>query len=557
MINTEGKLLLDAVYEWEREYPDRVYLTQPIGDGKTIDYTWGEVVGQARRMAAYLRSLDLPPNSHIGLVSKNCAHFIMCDLAIWMAGHATIALYPTLNEETVRYILEHSESKLLFVGKLDDWDEMKGGVPDNIPMIGLPLAPPNDYEQWDDIITRFDPIEDSPSPAPDQLALMCYTSGSTGRPKGVMHTHESAAMPARFIGKDLEITADDRILSYLPLAHVFERSIIAFGSFYTGGHIYFAESLDTFLADLKRARPTLFISVPRLWLKFQLGVFQKFPEKKLARLLKLPIIGRIVKRKVLEGLGLEHVRLAGSGSAPIPEDLIRWYETLGIHILEGYGMSEDFAYSHMSNPEKRRPGYVGIPCEGVETRISEDGEIQIKSPGNMLGYYKAPDLTAECYTEDGFFRTGDRGEYSDDGLLKITGRLKEIFKTTKGKYVAPVPIENLLNADSSIELSCVSGAGRPASHALVQLAEELRPKVSDPAFREQMGESLAALLKDVNSQIEDYEHLQFIAVVNEEWDISNDFLTPTLKIKRNVIEDAYEKHLDEWYDSKQRVIWQL
>ncbi|MGB1141096.1 MAG: AMP-binding protein, partial [Halioglobus sp.] len=266
MINTEGKLLLDAVYEWEREYPDRVYLTQPIGDGKTIDYTWGEVVGQARRMAAYLRSLDLPPNSHIGLVSKNCAHFIMCDLAIWMAGHATIALYPTLNEETVRYILEHSESKLLFVGKLDDWDEMKGGVPDNIPMIGLPLAPPNDYEQWDDIITRFDPIEDSPSPAPDQLALMCYTSGSTGRPKGVMHTHESAAMPARFIGKDLEITADDRILSYLPLAHVFERSIIAFGSFYTGGHIYFAESLDTFLADLKRARPTLFISVPRLWL---------------------------------------------------------------------------------------------------------------------------------------------------------------------------------------------------------------------------------------------------------------------------------------------------
>ncbi|MGB1142698.1 MAG: AMP-binding acetyl-CoA synthetase, partial [Halioglobus sp.] len=165
--------------------------------------------------------------------------------------------------------------------------------------------------------------------------------------------------------------------------------------------------------------------------------------------------------------------------------------------------------------------------------------------------------TAECYTEDGFFRTGDRGEYSDDGLLKITGRLKEIFKTTKGKYVAPVPIENLLNADSSIELSCVSGAGRPASHALVQLAEELRPKVSDPAFREQMGESLAALLKDVNSQIEDYEHLQFIAVVNEEWDISNDFLTPTLKIKRNVIEDAYEKHLDEWYDSKQRVIWQL
>ena len=145
---------------------------------------------------------------------------------------------------------------------------------------------------------------------------------------------------------------------------------------------------------------------------------------------------------MLKGLGLAHVRLAGSGSAPIPAELIEWYNKLGLHVLEGYGMSEDFAYSHMSTPALRRAGYVGVPCDGVETRISEDGEIQIKSPGDMLGYYKAPDLTAECYTADGFFRTGDRGDYSAAGLLRITGRLKEIFKTSKGKYVAPAPIEN-------------------------------------------------------------------------------------------------------------------
>lgn len=556
MIDTSGMLLLDAAYAWEREQPDRVYMTQPLGDGKTIDYTWAETMDQARRMAAHLRSMDLPPNSHIGLISKNCAHFIICDLAIWMAGHATIALYPTLHADTVSYILEHSEAKLLFVGKLDDWEAMRAGVPAALPKIALPLAPPNDYPKWDEIVKQYEPIADSPSPDGDQLALMCYTSGSTGQPKGVMHTFASASPPARYITRELGVTAEDRVLSYLPLAHVFERATVAYSSFYSGTHIFFADSLDTFLDDLRRARPTLFISVPRLWLKFQMGVFKKFPEKKLARLLKIPLVGRMVRKKVLEGLGLSHVRLAGSGSAPIPEELIQWYDSLGIHILEGYGMSEDFAYSHMSSPTMRKAGYVGVPCGDVETRISDEGEIQIKSPGNMVGYYKAPEMTAECYTEDGFFRTGDRGEYSPEGLLKITGRLKELFKTSKGKYVAPVPIENLINSDSHIELSCVSGPGRPACHVTVQLAEDMRPRIDDQAFRDEITPKLEALLAQVNKQVEDYEHVQFLAVVRDEWDIANDFLTPTLKIKRNVVESAYNDCLDDWYASGEKVIWQ-
>ncbi|GAB5450088.1 MAG: AMP-binding protein [Halioglobus sp.] len=549
------KLLLDAVYEWERNAPDQVYMIQPVGNGEVVEYTWAETLDQARRMAAYLRSLDLPENSNIAMVSKNCAHFIMAELAIWMAGHATVALYPTLNSETVEYILEHSESKLLFVGKLDDWDAMKQCVPEDLPKIAFPLAPPNDYPQWDDIVAQHDPISDSPSPAAHQLALICYTSGSTGRPKGVMHSHGSASAPGLGGVEELGVSKDDRILSYLPLAHVFERAVVEIGSFYAGNRIYFAETLDTFLQDLRRARPTLFISVPRLWLKFQLGVFQKFPEKRLELLLKLPIVGSVVRKKVLDGLGLADVRLAGSGSAPIPPELIDWYDRLGIAILEGYGMSEDFAYSHASKPHKRRAGYVGIPSQGVATRISDEGEIQIKSPGDMMGYFKAPDLTAECYTEDGFFKTGDRGEYGPDGLLRITGRVKELFKTSKGKYVAPVPIENLINADNHIELSCVSGSGRPACHAVVQLAEDLRPRSGDPAFQAELTPKLEALLKKVNEQVEEYEKVQFIAVVPEEWDISNDFLTPTLKIKRNVVEDAYAPFPDDWYGSGKKVIW--
>jgi long-chain acyl-CoA synthetase len=556
MSDTEKKLLLDAAYEWERNSPNRIYMTQPLGNGETIDYTWAQTMDQARRMAAYLRSLDLPENSHIALISKNCAHFILSDLAIWMAGHVSIALYPTLNADSVSYILDHSESKLVFVGKLDDWDSIKQGIPDDLPKIALPLAPQTDFLKWDDIIAQQQPIADNPSPPGDQLALMCYTSGSTGKPKGVMHSFASAATPAQLVIRDLGITSEDRVLSYLPLAHVMERAAVECGSFFAGTHIYFAESLDTFLQDLQRARPTVFLSVPRLWLKFQLGVFKKFPEKKLARLLKIPIIGRIVRRRVLEGLGLAHVRLAGSGSAPIPADLIRWYETLGLHLLEGYGMSEDFAYSHMSTPQQRKAGYVGVPGTDVETRIGEGGEIQIKSPGNMLGYHKAPELTAECYTPDGYFRTGDIGEYSPEGLLKVTGRTKELFKTSKGKYVSPAPIENLLNNDNHIELSCVSGSGRPACHGVLQLAEDLRGKQNDPGFRKEITPKLESLLRAVNEQIEEYEVVLFLVVAQDAWDTENNFLTPTLKIKRNEVEAAYDAYQDDWYASGSKVIWQ-
>ncbi len=556
MSDPTDKLLLNAAYGWEKNFPDRVYMTQPLGNGEVVDYTWAQTMDQARRMAAYLRSLDFPEQSHIALISKNCAHFVICDLAIWMAGHVTVALYPTLNAESVEWILDHSESKLVFIGKLDDWDDMKPGIPDDLPKVALPLSPDTGFEAWNDIIAKHEPITDNPSPSGDKLCLICYTSGSTGRPKGVMHSFASASVPAQHFGDELGITEHDRALSYLPLAHVMERATVECASFYTGTHIFFADNLSTFVEDMHRARPTLFISVPRLWLKFQLGVLQKFPQKKLDRLFKIPFVGNMVKKKIREGLGLGDVRIAGSGSAPLPASLIDWYDSIGIPIVEGYGMSEDFAYSHMSTPQKRQPGYVGVAWNNVETRISEDGEIQLKSPGNMVGYYKQPELTAECYTEDGFFKTGDRGQYLANGLLRITGRSKELFKTSKGKYVAPVPIENLLNSDQNLELSCVSGVGRPACYAVIQLGEGDFKNFSDQQFRDELSPKLESLLNSVNAQIEEFERVQFLAVVNSEWQTANNFLTPTLKIKRDIIESTYAPFLDEWYDRGHKVIWQ-
>ena len=485
---SHSSLILNHVYGHEKTRPEVVYMTQPIGQGQVIDYTWRETLRQARSMAAYLKAQNLAPGARVAILSKNCAHFIMAELAIWMAGGTTVAIFPTESGETIRYVLDHSEASFLFVGKLDTWPLQAPFVPTSIPCIAFPLAPENQYTQWDEVVRQTPPLEGDVARAPTDLAMIMYTSGSTGQPKGVMHNFERISAATEGIVKTLKETLgdreDNRILSYLPLAHVFERAWVGASSLVHGKtHVFFAESLDSFIQDLNRAKPTMFISVPRLWLKFQQGVFSKMPPAKLNLLLSLPIIGGLVRKKILKGLGLDQVIVAGSGSAPIPAELIVWYRKLGLNLLEGYAMTEDFAYSHNSTEAINAPGCVGVPLEGVQARISEEGEILVKSPGQMVGYYKRPDLDAEAFTADGFFKTGDQGQQRADGLLKITGRVKELFKTSKGKYVAPAPIENKLNVHPMIEMSIVSGVSQSSAYAMVVLAEEIRPKMGDPEVR--------------------------------------------------------------------------
>jgi long-subunit acyl-CoA synthetase (AMP-forming) len=404
-------------------------------------------------------------------------------------------------------------------------------------------------------VKQTQPIAGEPKRAADETSILVYTSGSTGRPKGVEHSFRAMAAAAKGVSQALNMTEKDRQLSYLPLAHVFERYAVEACSFHVATHLFFADSLDTFIEDVKRCEPTLFHSVPRLWLKFQQGVLAKMPAEKLARLLKLPLVGGIVKKKVLKGLGLHKSRIAVSGSAPIPPELIEWYRALGLELLEGYGMTENFAYSHVSLPGRSRVGYVGNPLPGVQQRISPEGEVLIKSPSDMKGYYKEPELTRASFTEDGFLKTGDRGELDSEGRLKITGRVKELFKTSKGKYVAPAVIENLLNADSHIEMSCVSGAGQPQPFAMVMLSEQLRGRLKQGEDRAGVDQALHKLLKHVNGQVEEWEQLQFLVVIQQEWQIENGFLTPTMKLKRSVVEDAYAKFVSGWYGTGQSVLW--
>ena len=557
---SQPKLMLDYIYDHERAHPDAVYLTQPIGGGQVVDYTWAQALDQARRMAAHLQSRGMEPGARIAILSKNSAHFIIAELAIWIAGGTTVAIFPTETADTIRYVLEHSGASLLFVGKLDTWQQQTPGIPAGLPCIALPLSPPTTFETWDAIIARTPPVTGRPARTATDLAMLIYTSGSTGQPKGVMHNFERITAASLGIVNELKsrVGAErhNRVLSYLPLAHVFERAWVECGSLVDGNtHLYFAESLDTFLQDLNRARPTTFISVPRLWLKFQQGVFSKMPPQKLDRLLRIPFLGRMVGRKVLKGLGLDQALLAGSGSAPIPAELISWYRRLGLNLSEGYAMTEDFAYSHNSTDAINAPGYVGIPMPGVQVRMSEEGEVLIKSPGQMVGYYKRPDLDAESFTADGFFHTGDRGEIRADGLLKLTGRVKELFKTSKGKYVAPAPIENRLNAHPLVEQALVSGVGQSSAYALVVLAEDLRPKLGDPVVRAGVQQSLGDLLREVNQAVADYEQLRMIVVAPQAWTIENGMLTPTMKIRRSRIEAEFEAQLAHWYTSQGPVHW--
>jgi long-subunit acyl-CoA synthetase (AMP-forming) len=565
---TQTRLILDYVYEHEVERASQVFLTQPTGAGKTVDYTWADTMDQSRRMAAHLISLELGTGARIAILAKNSAHFMMAELAIWMAGGTTVAIFPTESAATIDYVLKHSGASLLFIGKLDSWAQQASAVPAGLPCIALPLAPdvapnlaPNaDLQSWDAIVARVAPVSENISRGADELAMLMYTSGSTGQPKGVMHSFERVTRASECIvnyqTEELGLDFDYRALSYLPLAHVFERAWIECTGFVLGrSHIYFAESLETFVADLQRARPTVFISVPRLWLKFQQGVFGKMPAKKLDRLLSIPILGKIVGRKVLKGLGLDQVVQAGSGSAPIPAALIDWYRRLGLNLMEGYGMTEDFAVSNTSTKKFSMAGHVGVPLPGVKVRIDADGEVLIKSPGQMIGYYKNPELNAESFTEDGYFRTGDLGQLRADGQLKLTGRKKELFKTAKGKYVAPAPIENRINEHPMVEMSLVSGVGQQAAYAMIVLSETLRPKVKDPEVRAHIEAEFTALLKAVNQGLSDYEKIRMIVLMPEPWSIDNGCLTPTMKIKRSKAETGVAEKVDSWYLQPGPIIW--
>jgi long-chain acyl-CoA synthetase len=559
----DNALALQRLYHWESTAPDRVAFTQPLGKeggGQDVDYTWRQVMDQARRMAMYLKAQGIGPGDRVAMLSKNTAHWLMSDYAIWLAGAVSVPLYPTLAAGTIRQILEHSGAKLLFVGKLDGWEGMKPGVPAGLPCISHPLSPDDakkSYPRWDDIVAKTQPLQGNPTRPADDLGTIMYTSGTTGAPKGVMHSFGTFAWGVTSGLKRVPaINIDARMLSYLPLSHVAERTLVEHGQLATGMHVYFAESLETFTQDLQRARPTVFFSVPRLWVKFQQGISAKMPPAKLDRLLKIPILKGIVKKKILTALGLQECVFAAGGAAPMPPELLRWYNKLGLDLVEVYGMTENCGVSHATLPGKQRPGTVGLPYDGVQSRLDPvTSEIQVKAPCLMLGYYKEPQLTQEAFTADGWLKTGDKGALDAEGNLKITGRVKDLFKTSKGKYVAPAPIEDKLVMHTAVEACCVTGANLGQPLALLMLNIDAMKKAADAGGRGELEGSLAAHLKAINQTLDPHEQLDCLVVTTEAWTVDNDLITPTFKVKRNKIEDRFAGSYEKWVGARKQVIW--
>jgi long-chain acyl-CoA synthetase len=555
-------LALQRLYRWEEDTPRRVTLRQPMGDGEVRDFTWAEVAEQARRMAAHLKTVGLEqgwePGARVAILSKNCAWWLFSDLAIWMAGYVSVPLYPTLAPDTIHQILTHSEARLLFVGKLDGWEGMKPGVPAGLPCISYPVSPEDaqdQYDHWDAVCAETKPLAGRPVRGADELATIIYTSGTTGAPKGVMHSFGSFAWAITSGLNRIPLTEDDRMLSYLPLAHVVERALVEHGWLRTGMQVYFAESIDTFAADLQRARPTVFFSVPRLWTKFQQGVQAKLPQRKLDFLLGLPIIGGLVRRKILKALGLDQCHFAAGGAAPMPVALLKWFRTLGLPINEGYGMTENLALSHITVPGKDQTGSVGPAYDGVQVRLDPiTGELQMKSPALMLGYYKQPELTAETLTADGWLHTGDKAEIADKGALagcaRITGRVKDLFKTSKGKYVAPAPIEDRLSMNPAIEACVVTGANLAQPVGIAMLSPEAAAR--DHATLEK---ELAAHLEAVNAKLDPHERLDCLVLTATPWTVDNGLITPTFKVRRNRVDEVYGPRLENWVAQRRKIIW--
>lgn len=556
-INQQLDTLVGCFYNWEQSQPEKIFLRQPVGDA-FVDVTWAEAGRQARIMATYLNSLGLPPKSNIGLVSKNCAHWIIADLAILMSGHVSVPFYPTLTGPQLRQVLEHSECQVLFVGKLDGWDAVKASVPTTVHRIAFPGYAPGspsvDAEavQWGDVLANHEPMTGNPLPDMNDLFTIIYTSGTTGNPKGVMMTYDAVA---QVMGKTREQMrydiAETRFFSYLPLCHIAERNVVEATGLGTGGTIYFAESLESFAQNLVVACPTHFLAVPRIWTKFQMGILAKMPQKKLDTLLKIPILSGIVKRKIRQGLGLNDAKLIITGAAPMPISLIQWFRRLGIVIQEAYGMTENMGAVSMMPVDKIKDGTVGRINEGLEVRTDpQTGEIQTKSGWSMLGYYREPALTSATIN-DGWLYTGDVGEVDKEGFLRITGRVKEMYKSPKGEYIAPSQIEFGFADNNHIEQVCVTGQQLPQPIALIVLSE-----VARQSDRQTVAQGLQQTLDTLNERVHTYERVRKLIVMKEPWTVENDLMTPTMKMKRNVIDARYGTQYEPWFGREEVIVWE-
>ena len=546
-------------YEWEQKLRDRPLLRQPFGDKWEI-YTWGEVGQMARKLATGLKSLGLRENAHIGLISKNCREWIIADIAIMMAGYVSVPLFPSLKGEELSFLLDYGDVDLIFVGKIETWEDIKNDIPLQLPVIKFPnykgFSIVDRGEEWFDFLGKYNSMKNPNIPKISDLWTLIFTSGTTGNPKGVKLSYFAIDETKNITEKEnplkVDFSGNNSFISYLPLNHIAERVVVEHVCLRFGGSLSFVESIDSFAKNLRDIQPHIFFAAPRIWTKFQLGILGKLSQNKLDILTKIPIISGIIKNKLKKGLGLNRARSTVSGSAPLSISTIEWFRKVGIYITNGYGMTENCAIcSQVDGRNFKKLDSVGRAQYGAEIKIDEpSGEVLMRGPYVMDGYYKNDELTSKTLV-DGWLHTGDKGYLDIDKYLYITGRVSDSFKTSKGEFIEPLTLESYFADIQEIEEICITGLGLAQPIGLVQLSEigKLTPK-------DELSEILEAKLADINADLENYKKISTLIIVKDEWTEQNKILGPTLKIKRGNVEEMYSSKYSLWTANNSKIVWE-
>ncbi len=536
----------------EKQLGNKVYLRQPR-EGQWHELTWSMVIRQARQVARLLQDIGLSKGDHVAIFSKNCAEWFITDFGISLAGMVNVPLFANQHQDSIKFVLNHAEIKLVFIGKLDDHQRVRSYIPAELPSVSFDYHHDlNTTHRWADILNK-EPMQEVTDSSPDDLYTIIYSSGTSGQPKGAVYTHGTIANYLELFPEDIgriKVLEHYHLMSYLPLAHVYERSAIELGSVTIPCDVSFVESLDKFADNLREAQPTFFTAVPRIWGVFQQKIEQKLPPKKLNFLLKLPLISSLIKNKIKHHLGLNRCTNCFSGASHLPVSILDFFDKLDIKIQEGYGQTENLAYATFSMLGNRRPGYVGTPRLKVELKLGGESELMIKSPCLMKEYYKDKEATDAALTKDGWLYTGDIAELDETNNVKIIGRLSENFKNQKGEFIVPAPIEKRFATNSAIEQLCMVGRELPNNVLIITLSELGRNR-----NKENIKQDLQENLRKINSELANYEKISHVIVLNDSWTPENGLLTPTLKVKRRTVEENYRDIIKRAITQHNTIVW--
>ena len=590
---TLTQMFFDAVARFDR--PDALrYKSQ----GRWMDLSHREVETRARRVALALRAMGLQPGDRVGILSENRPEWAIADYGCLTARFTDVPIYPTLPAEQMPHILTDSGAAAIFVStpiQAARIAGIRGQVPSLRHVISFVApAPPGADMTFDDLLARGQAAEspdaiaawkrDALAAQPGDLATLIYTSGTTGVPKGVMLTHDNIHSNVAATRTKIPFPGNDTELSFLPLSHIFQR-VFDYLAWSTGTSIAYAESFEAVPLNMSEVRPTIMCAVPRLYEKMYArvienalrsgalkkriffwarGVGERWTDERLAG--RTPgawlewrhdLAIRLVFSTLHERLG-GRLRYFVSGSAPLAPEINRFFYGAGLPILEGYGLTETSPVISVSTPTRLRVGCVGPLIEGVELRIAADGEILVRGPNVMKGYYNNPQATRDAMTDDGWFRTGDIGTL-EDGFLRITDRKKDLIKTSGGKYLAPQPIENRVKLNAFVAEAVLIGESRkfpsmlvvPNFEHLEQWARDERVTWTDRAQLLQMPAVLAKMDAEVATSftgLASFETPKKIALLEHEFSIERGELTPSLKVKRKVVDQNYKAVIDAMYD---------